>query len=407
MELVLNATRPLGDVRILLGVTGSIAACKVDRIVKSLRCRGGRVQVLLTENGARFCPPETAGALTDLPVISSIWTGGEPGGMVHLDAARKADILLVAPATLNRLLQLDNPDAADSFNTVVNAFEGPVLYAPAMNSRMWKSERCQEIALQYSEQIIPPAEGPLACGESGPGRLADPELIAEAVVEKLWPSPLAQTRWIVSAGPTRERWDKIRYITNKSSGRMGEAIARVGALLGADVTLVTGAERSFYPPGFYKKTKIDSARNLLEVTEEKLNSRSGYISAAAVADYRPRPREDKIPAGNEKLKIELEKIPDILSRLRRKFKNIPLIGFSADEQKNIEKARDKLEEKGLDAIVYNFINQREGGFAARYNEATFITAGSKPFETGRLEKNELALQLWLWLLEENILPEGD
>ncbi|MGM0380835.1 MAG: bifunctional phosphopantothenoylcysteine decarboxylase/phosphopantothenate--cysteine ligase CoaBC [bacterium] len=404
MNFSLNAHRPLAGVRILLGITGSVAACKAHRIISLLQASGARVQVLLSENGARFFPPETAGALTELPVISDLWANKKSGEMVHLDAARAADFLLVAPATLNRLLQLQNPDAADTFNTVVAAYEGPRLYAPAMNSRMWKSEKCQQVAVEFSQDIVPPAEGALACGESGPGRLASPELIVDSVVRRLWPSPLQGHNWIVSGGPTREAWDSIRYLSNRSSGRMGEAIARVGSFLGAGVTLVTGAQRRYYSPGFYKKINIETAEELLKVVKNKLSKNTGYISAAAVADYRPQPVEGKISSGKDNLQIELEKTPDILASLRREYPEIPLVGFSADESQNTEKAEKKVEEKGLDGIVHNWINQSDGAFSSRLNEATFITPETEPSKTGRLEKNELALQLWLWLLEANILP---
>lgn len=266
----LSADRPLLNRRVLLAVTGSVAACKADRLIRCLTDAGADVQVLLTEDGARFFPPATAGALTERPVLQDQFEHGEPGSMPHIDVKRWADAVLVAPATANRLLALERPEASDTLGTVLQATGGPVLYAPAMNPDMWEQPDLQAVVRDHRDRIVAPDPGTMACGDVGPGRLTDPARIVDRLARVLWPSPLAGNRWVVSGGPTREPWDAIRYLTNRSSGRMGEALARTASLLGAEVTLVSGAERSHYPDGLYETRWVDTAREMLDVLEEAL-----------------------------------------------------------------------------------------------------------------------------------------
>ncbi|MFB6357237.1 MAG: flavoprotein, partial [bacterium] len=247
--MALSSEFPLLNKRILLAVTGSVAGCKAHEIIRELSEAGAEVQVLLTDSGRQFFTPETAGALTDLPVLLDQYEDTDPGEMPHIEVKRKTDLVLVAPATANRLYQLERPTADDTLSTILSAFSGPVLYAPAMNPDMWNQPELEVIARNHSEQIIQPAEGTMACGDTGPGRLPDSTIILERLIQTLWSKPLEGQSWVVSAGPTREPWDDVRYLTNQSSGRMGILLARVGDWLGADITLVTGARCKRHSPG--------------------------------------------------------------------------------------------------------------------------------------------------------------
>ncbi len=397
----LSADRPLLNRRVLLAVTGSVAACKADRLIRRLTDAGAEVQVLLTEDGARFFPPATAGALTDRPVLQDQFQQGRPGSMPHIEVKRWADAVLVAPATANRLLALDRPDASDTLGTVLQAFGGPVLYAPAMNPDMWEQPDLQAIVRSHGESIVAPDPGELACGDVGPGRLTDPSRIVDRLSEMMWPSPLGDERWVVSGGPTREPWDAIRYLTNRSSGRMGEALARTASLLGADVTLVSGAEGSHYPDALYETRRTDTARDMLGVLEEVLDGARGYVGAAAVADYRPVPVEGKVSSGGDPT-LELENNPDLIEELGETYPDLRRIGFSADDREDPERALRKADEKELDAVVFNSIRQEEGGFDHDRNTLTVCVPPDGIHPVGNRSKPGAALQIWLWLLHYDL-----
>lgn len=400
---VLSADRPLVNQRILLAVTGSVAACKAHEIIRQLKDRGATVQVLLTEAGSRFFSPETAGALTDEPVIQDQWDTTDPGEMVHINAKNEADCLLVAPATANRLLRIEFPDASDTLGTVLQAYSGPVLYAPAMNPDMWDDDRLQSIHESHAGRIVPPESGTMACGETGPGRLPDPEVIAEYVVRTLWPDPLADNAIAVSAGPTREPWDEVRYLTNRSSGKMGEALAVMAGRLGATVTLVTGAEETFYGPNFAERVPVTTTEDMLDELQRLMEDVGTYVAAAAVSDYRPVPDEGKITSGQEDLSIPLEPNPDILTELHEDFPETTYVGFSADDADDPARALEKADAKGLDAIVFNSINQEKGAFGSDYNKTMFCDPDGGTLSVGHRSKPSTALQLWLWLINRAIV----
>lgn len=399
--VALSADRPLLHRNVLLAVTGSVAACKADRVIRALVDAGADVQVLLTRDGARFFPPATAGALTDRPVLTHQFEGVPPGSMPHIDVKRWADALLVAPATANRLLQMEHPTASDTLATVLRAFGGPVLYAPAMNPDMWERPDLQAVVEKHAERVVRPDPGEMACGDVGPGRLTDPSRIVDRLAERLWPPLLEGARWVVSAGPTREPWDAIRYLSNRSSGRMGEALARIGSLLGGTLHLVTGARRAHYPNGLYETTRIETARDMLDALEETLDGASGYIGAAAVSDYRPVPAEGKIPSGGNPA-LELEHNPDLISELGSSHPTLRRIGFSADDRQDPGRALEKADEKGLDAVVFNAIDQEAGGFGHARNTLTVCVPPEGIHRLGNRSKLAAALQVWLWLLHYDL-----
>lgn len=392
---VLSARKPLLRKRVLLAVSGSVAACRADRIVRELQRRGAEVQVLLTEDGARFFPPETAGSFTELPVITRMFDPDRPGDMVHVDVKRSTDCVLVAPATANRLLQIEHPRADDALGTVLRAYRGPVMYAPAMNPDMWEQPRIQRIVRDHAEAMITPEVDEVACGDVGPGHLRSPDRIAEAVVRKLWPSPLGDSSWVVSGGPTREPWDRVRVLTNRSSGRMGEALALTAHRLGGSVSLVTGARESHYSPASYDVTRVETTRDMLEAVDRLMDDRRGYVGAAAVSDYRPRTREGKVPSGQSELSIPLEKNPDILKHLRSEYPRSVLVGFSADAESGPDRAMEKAREKDLQAVVFNPIDGGSGGFESAENRIFFCVPPGDCRALGTRTKLDCSLQVWL------------
>ncbi len=398
MKRALSAGLPLKNRRVLLGVTGSIAACKADRIIRELQDRGAEVQVLLTASGQKYFTPETAGALTGKPVLTQAYQDNNPEKIVHIEAIEKADTILVAPATANRLLELAEPTAGDLFSTILYAFEGPVFYAPAMNSKMWKNPRCQQVVEEYSENIILPDSGSLACGTSGPGRLPPPAQIAANVAAGLWPDLLADTRWVITGGPTRESWDEMRFLSNYSTGKMGEALALVGSMLGADIIYITGQQSPHYSGDFYQSVMVESCAEMLSACRAELAEDIGFIGAAAVADYRPVAEEGKIRSGRDNLQLELESNSDIISSLRKEYPENTFVGFAAEPEIDPSAALKKLDRKKLDAIVLN----RLSNAASVAGRGLFVTAEAAPVDFGKRSKLELALQIWLCLLKNNL-----
>ncbi len=400
MSPALSATYPLKNKRILVAVTGSIAACKADRIVRELQWRGAEVQVMLTRSGADYFAPRAAAALTGNPVLTDEYQRENRDNIVHIETINRSDCILVAPATANRLLELDNPTAHDLFSTIIYAFDGPIFYAPAMNEKMWRNPDLQGVVEKYRDRIIFPESGEMACGSYGPGRLPPPEEIAEKLSGLLWPSPLAGQSWLVSGGPTREKLDAIRYFSNRSSGRMGEAIARIGGLLGGEISYLSSVQRANYPAVLYQTERIESARDLLEKARELIPGAAGYIGAAAVADYAPESLAGKLSSEQESLRIKLTPTPDIISTLKREFNSKSFVGFAAQEELEVEAARKKLAGKKLDAILLNAIS--EDCFGGDEGRLIFLSGDRFELDLGRRSKLELALQLWLCLLDREI-----
>jgi phosphopantothenoylcysteine decarboxylase/phosphopantothenate--cysteine ligase len=391
----LTPDQPLSGKHVLLAVTGSVAACKADRVLRLCQEAGAEVRVLITDAGRQFFTPDTAGALTDGPVYTSAFDPDEPGRMPHIELKRWSDLVLVAPATANRLLQLDDPEASDLLSTVIHAFDGPTLYAPAMNPDMWDSPDIQSTLEDHSRRIILPGTGEMACGDVGPGRFPDPARIVERVIERVTPSLLSDQRWIVTAGPTREKWDDIRFLSNRSSGRMGASIARVGSWLGAEVELVTGTRCRHFPQASFALETVESTEGMLDAVLERMDEESGYVGAAAVSDYRPRRTDGKISSGRENLTIELDNNPDIIRELRSEFPDVPIVGFSADDAEGPEKAIEKARDKEMDAVVFNALRQANGAMESTHNRVNFCLPGGEIHPFGHRSKMDAAGQIWL------------
>jgi phosphopantothenoylcysteine decarboxylase/phosphopantothenate--cysteine ligase len=368
--------------KIALGVTGGIAAYKAAEIVRLLQDRGIRVQVIMTRAAQEFVRPLTFAALSGEKVITGMFASGEEhapnidSAIEHIAVAQSIDALVVAPATADILAHFAQGIATDFLTTLYLATTAPVVVAPAMNVNMWNHAATQanlEILRKRGVKVVEPGTGYLACGMTGAGRLADNEAIVAAVLETLGASQdLNGETVLITAGPTREKIDPVRYLTNRSSGRMGYALAEAALRRGARVLLVSGPT-SLTPPGAAEVTRVESTEEMRDAVLKLLPQANVVIKTAAVADYRPK------VAAAQKLKrkgattLELEATPDILQELSRKKSSQIVVGFAAETENVLENARQKLVAKSLDAIVVNDVSQEGVGFDSDRNAVTIIT----------------------------------
>jgi len=367
--------------KVALGVSGGIAAYKAAEIVRLLQDRGVRVQVIMTKSAQEFVRPLTFAALSGEKVITDIFSAGSEqpnidSAVEHIAVAQAIDGLLVAPATANLLAKFAQGIASDFLTTLYLATLAPVVVAPAMNVNMWNHPATQanlEILRKRGVRIVEPGEGYLACGMTGPGRLAENEAIVAALLQAVGASQdLAGETVLITAGPTRERIDPVRYLTNRSSGRMGYAIAEAAIRRGARVLLVTGPT-AIQPPASAEVTKVESAEEMRRAVLQLLPEASMVIKTAAVADYRAKDAVDQKIKRKGPLTLELEPTTDILAELARHKQNQLIIGFAAETQNVLENARKKLSSKSLDAIVVNDVSREGVGFDTDRNAVTIIT----------------------------------
>jgi len=367
--------------KVALGVSGGIAAYKAAEIVRLLQDRGVRVQVIMTKSAQEFVRPLTFAALSGEKVITDIFSAGSEqpnidSAVEHIAVAQAIDGLLVAPATANLLAKFAQGIASDFLTTLYLATLAPVVVAPAMNVNMWNHPATQanlEILRKRGVRIVEPGEGYLACGMTGPGRLAENEAIVAALLQAVGASQdLAGETVLITAGPTREKIDPVRYLTNRSSGRMGYAIAEAAIRRGARVLLVTGPT-AIQPPASAEVTKVESAEEMRRAVLQLLPEASMVIKTAAVADYRAKDAVDQKIKRKGPLTLELEPTTDILAELARHKQNQLIIGFAAETQNVLENARKKLSSKSLDAIVVNDVSREGVGFDTDRNAVTIIT----------------------------------
>jgi phosphopantothenoylcysteine decarboxylase/phosphopantothenate--cysteine ligase len=368
--------------KVALGVTGGIAAYKAAEIVRLLQDRGIRVQVVMTRASQEFVRPLTFAALSGEKVITSMFSPGEEhepnieSAIEHIAVAQAIDALVVAPATADVIAHFAQGIASDFLTTLYLATTAPVVIAPAMNVNMWNHPATQanlEILRQRGVKIVEPGSGYLACGMTGAGRLAENDAIVAAVLEALGASQdLSDETVLITAGATREKIDPVRYLTNRSSGRMGYALAEAALRRGARVLLVSGPT-ALTPPGAAEVTRVESAEEMRSAVLELLPQATIVIKTAAVSDYRP-----KVAAG-QKLKrkgpmtLELEATPDILKEISLRKQSQIVIGFAAETENVLENARQKLAAKHLDAIVVNDVSREGVGFDSDRNAATILT----------------------------------
>jgi len=372
--------------KVALGVGGGIAAYKAAEIVRLLEDRGIRVQVIMTEAGQEFVRPLTFAALSGEKVITGMFeeAGHAPNldsAIEHIAVAQSIDALLVAPATADLIAKFAHGLATDFLTTLYLATTAPVVVAPAMNVNMWNHPATQanlEVLRRRGVKIVDPDRGYLACGMIGPGRLAANESIVAAVMEALGASQdLAGETVLVTAGPTREKIDPVRYLSNRSSGRMGYAVAEAALRRGARVLLVSGPS-SLPPPGAAEVTRVESAEEMRQAVLTLLPQATIVIKTAAVSDYRPRVAVGQKIKRSGPMALELEPTADILAEIGQNKRTgsgspVLVIGFAAETENALENARQKLATKALDAIVVNDVSREGIGFDSERNAVTMLT----------------------------------
>jgi len=389
--------------RIVLGVSGGIAAYKAAEIARSLMKNGHEVQVVMTHAAEQFITPLTFASLTGRKVITDLFASASPeatlsSSVEHIGIAREHDLLLVAPATANVLAKFANGLADDFLSTMYLAFRGPVVLAPAMNNEMWDHAAVRanvETLRKRGHQIVEPEDGYLACGTYGPGRLAQAATIVEAV-EKVFQPPVRDLDGetvLITAGPTQEPIDPVRFLSNRSSGKMGYALAQAAADRGANVILVSGPV-NLNPPAGIEVVHVRTATEMREAVFANLEPATVVIKCAAVADFRPSVEaKQKIKKTSARVSLELDPTPDILAELGRRRGDRLLIGFAAETENLEREARRKLESKNCDMIVANLVGRAETGFESDANEVALVLRTGEFIELPKASKREIADQI--------------
>lgn len=387
----------LKDKTILLGVTGGIAAYKSASLASRLVKAGAEVRVIMTEHATNFINPITFETLTGHKCITDTFDRNFEFQVEHVSLAKKADVIMVAPATANVIAKLAHGLADDMLTTTILASHAPKLIAPAMNTGMYENPVTQNnLALlkKYGMEVIEPAAGHLACGDEGKGKMPEPEILYEHILRSCaCKQDMKGLKVLVTAGPTQEAVDPVRFLTNHSSGRMGYSIAKACMLRGADVTLVTG-RTALTPPLFVDVVPVVSAKDMYDAVISRSNEMDIIIKAAAVADYRPvHVAEEKVKKSDDSFSLELERTDDILKYLgEHKKPGQFLCGFSMETENMLENSRKKLEKKHLDMIAANNLKVPGAGFETTTNIITIITPDSVK-ELELMSKDDAAFRL--------------
>ncbi|MCK4691371.1 MAG: bifunctional phosphopantothenoylcysteine decarboxylase/phosphopantothenate--cysteine ligase CoaBC [Desulfuromonadales bacterium] len=381
---------------VILGVSGGIAVYKAVELLRLLTKAGAQVHVVMTRNAQQFVTPLTFQTLSGNPVHTDLFNLHQEQEIGHISLADRADLFILAPATANLIGKIAQGLADDLLSTSVMATKAPVLAVPAMNTNMYENplyRRNEKILLEHGYHVLEPATGSLACGWEGQGKLPDPEIILETAEAVLAPKDLLGCHLLLTAGPTREEIDPVRYLTNYSSGKMGYAVAAVAARRGATVTLVSGPTNLTVPTGV-KCVPVCSAGEMRTAVLEHAESAEVIIKAAAVADYRPAVRaERKMKKTGDGLTLQLEKNPDILSELGARKGDKILIGFAAETERLLIHAAEKLKKKNLDMIVANDVTRLGAGFNVDTNIVRFLYADGRVEELGLMSKMLVAEKL--------------
>jgi phosphopantothenoylcysteine decarboxylase / phosphopantothenate---cysteine ligase len=392
----------LAGKKVLLGVTGGIAAYKAPDLVRRLRERGAEVRVVLTASAGRLVTPLTFQAVSGNPVRSGLWDEAAEGAMGHIELARWADLVLVAPATADFLARLAAGMADDLLATLCLATAAPIAVAPAMNRQMWASPATRDNLQQLlarGVRVLGPGSGDQACGETGEGRMLEPLEIIAGLTDAgaAEPGVLAGQGVLVTAGPTREPLDPVRYLTNRSSGKMGYAVAAAAARAGANVVLVSGPVELAAPPGV-RVVRVETAAQMRAAVQEGLPGTTVFVSAAAVADYRPvTAAPHKLKKTEGELRIELVRNPDILAEVAAGTPRPFVVGFAAETERVEEHALAKLEGKRLDMIAANRVGT-DCGFDREDNALVVLWPGGRR-DLGCGSKAMLAEQLVALIVE--------
>ena len=371
--------KSLVNKNILLGVSGGIAAYKSAEIVRHLRKVGASVRVVMTKSAEEFITPLTLQALSGNRVSTELLDVEAEAAMGHIELAKWADGILIAPATANTLARLSNGRGDDLLSTITLAFDGPISLAPAMNQAMWGDERTQENIKKLESQnfqICGPGSGEQACGDVGMGRMLEPLEILDLFSYSFNEGKMAGKSILITAGPTQEPIDPVRFITNRSSGKMGYSLAQSAIDYGAKVTLISGPV-NLEPPSNCNFISIKTADEMFEAVMHHINDKDVYIGTAAVSDYKPaRMQNNKIKkdGSNSPITLELEENKDILKSVSALNHRPFVVGFAAETNDVIENAEKKLSSKDLDLIVANDVSKKEIGFDSEENEVTLVTS---------------------------------
>jgi phosphopantothenoylcysteine decarboxylase/phosphopantothenate--cysteine ligase len=386
---------------VIIGVTGGIACYKAVELVRLLVKDSFAVQVIMTRAAMEFVTPLTFQTLSGKPVATETFSLTQESEIGHINLADSADLFVIAPATANVIGKIAAGIADDLLTTVLMATQAPVLIAPAMNIHMYENPIVQENIRKLRRigyHFMEPAEGYLACGYEGKGRLPEPEKILEEIRSLLKKKDLLGERFLITAGPSREPLDPVRYISNRSSGKMGYALARAALRRGAEVVLVSGPS-AIEPPSAVRLIPVNTAAEMRRAVLEQFPECTAVIMAAAVADYRPvDASSNKLKRGKAPLDIRLEPNPDILRELGRRKNGKLLVGFAAETEELIVNATRKLHEKNLDLIVANDVTQAGSGFDGDTNIATIVDRSGASDSLSLMTKDELADRIYDHLL---------
>jgi phosphopantothenoylcysteine decarboxylase/phosphopantothenate--cysteine ligase len=386
---------------VVFGLSGGIACYKACEAVRLLVGRNARVQVVMTAGAQQFVTPLTLQTLSRNPVATDTFSLTQESEIGHIRLADTADVIVVAPATADVIGKMAAGIADDLLTTVLLATRAAVVVAPAMNVHMWEHPAVQENVARLAARgvrVVGPASGSLACGYEGAGRLVEPDVLVEEILRVLAPQDLAGQHVLITAGPTEEPIDPVRYVTNRSSGKMGYAVARVARRRGADVTLVTGPVAIAPPPGV-RVVPVASARAMHKAAEEAFGSTTVLVAAAAVADYRPRRAlPQKLKKSAATLALELDRNPDILRELAARKGRRLVVGFAAETQDVVAEAKRKLREKRCDLMVANDVTEPDAGFGSDTNRVRLIDAQGLDEELPVLPKEDVADRILDWVV---------
>lgn len=387
----------LTNKNVLLGVTGGIAAYKSAEIVRHLKKSGSSVRVVMTKSAEEFITPLTLQALSGNRVSSELLDAEAEAAMGHIELAKWADAILIAPATANTIARLSSGRGDDLLSTVTLAFDGPVSLAPAMNQAMWRDERTQENLdrlIQKGYEVCGPGSGEQACGDTGLGRMLEPLEILQIFSNSFTKGKMSGKRVLITAGPTQEPIDPVRFITNRSSGKMGYNLAEAAIESGARVTLISGPV-DIPKPSNCNFVSVETAQEMYDAVMHHVKEKDVYIGTAAVSDYRP------VNTSNQKIKkdgsgkpiiLELEENKDILKSVSELQDKPYVVGFAAETDNLLVNADKKLKGKNLDLIVANDVSDKEIGFNSEQNEVTLITSKEKTF-IERQSKKKVSRQI--------------
>ncbi len=393
----------LKDKHIVLGVSGSIAAYKIASLASMLMKRQADVTVIMTQNATNFIHPITFESLTGNKCLVDTFDRNFQHSVEHVSLAKQTDVILVAPASANVIAKAAHGIADDMLTTTLLACQCPKIVAPAMNTRMYHNPVVQDnlkILEKYGMEVVTPDSGYLACGDTGEGKMPEPEALYEAIVKALTPKDMAGMKVLVTAGPTQEKLDPVRYISNHSTGKMGYAVARAAMMRGAEVALVSG-KVAIQPPAGVNTVPVVSAADMAQAVKASAQDQDIIIKAAAVADYRPlKAADEKMKKKDGELTIALERTEDILAYLGAHRREGQFIcGFSMETEHMLENSRVKLEKKNMDMIVANNLRQEGAGFGTDTNVVTLLTR-EETLELPILSKEEVADRLLTFILNK-------